>query len=95
MNAFTPGATVSLSATTSSSRVALSGGGKSVEIQNTGSVTVFVNLGDSSVSAATTDYPVLAGMCKVITRDPNAHTNIAGITASGSATVYFTAGEGV
>jgi hypothetical protein len=96
MNAlpFTPGATVSVAATTSTGNVALTGNGEQLEVQNTGAVTVFVNLGTSAVTAAVTDYPVLAGQSKLITRNPDGHTYLAAITASGTATVYVTIGRG-
>jgi hypothetical protein len=91
----TPGATVSIAAGTSTANVALTGNGEQLELQNTGAVTVFVNLGASAVTAAVTDYPVLAGQSKLITRNPDSHTHLAAITASGTATLYVTIGRGV
>lgn len=93
---FAPGGTVTLSATTSSSTVALSSGtGQSVEVQNSGSVVMFVKLGASTITAAVTDYPILAGQSKIITRDSNNQTYIACITSTSTATGYATIGEGV
>lgn len=94
-NAFTPGVTVSIAGTTTTARAAITGIGTTIEIQNTGTTTIFVNLGNSTVTAAVTDYPVLGGQSKMITRgDPASYTHIAAITGTGTATVYVTAGEG-
>jgi hypothetical protein len=94
INAFSPGATVSLSVTTTSAAVALSGNGSVVEVQNAGAAPIFIKLGGASVTAAATDYPVLAGTSKLITRDADSQTYIAAIAASGSSTLYATIGEG-
>lgn len=93
VSAFTPGATVTLTAATVSSASQLSSTGAAVEVQNAGSVAVFVKFGDSTVTAAVTDYPVLAGQSKLIGR-ASSQTYIATITASGGCTVYATTGEG-
>jgi hypothetical protein len=92
---FTPGATVSLAVTTTTGNVALTGNGEQLELTNAGTATVFVALGGTSVTAAVTDYPVLTGSSKLITRNPDSHTRIAGITAAGTATLYITVGRGL
>jgi hypothetical protein len=100
IEAFSPGGTVSLSATTSSSRVLLGGlAGKlrvQVRLYNTGSVPVFVSFGTDQAVAAVTDMPLAPGVPEIVTlQDGNgAARYLAGITASGSATVYATVGEG-
>lgn len=96
-NAFKPGATVTVAAasgTTGANRQQLSGAGSVVEINNVGGVEVFVKLGGATVAAALTDYPVPGGQCKTIGRDPNGETYVDAITASGTANVRFTVGEG-
>lgn len=91
---FAPGPTVSLAVTASSSSVALQGAGSTVEVQNTATVTMFVKLGGSTATAAATDYPVLAGQSKTISRDSGS-TYLAAIAPGGTGTVYATTGEGM
>lgn len=91
---FSPSATVSLATTNSTGNVALSGVGSTLEIQNAGAVTVFVKLGAAGATAAITDYPVLGGMSKVVGIGDSI-TTAAAITGTGTATVYFSRGEGV
>ena len=92
-----PAGTVNLSATTASSRVAFistSGYAGSMYVQNFGSVTVFVETGSSTVTAAVaTGFPIPAGGGRLI-RARNNDTHLAAITATGSATVYITPGRG-
>ncbi len=95
-----PAATVNLSATTSSSRVQVltaSYGSSSepvVRLYNAGSVVVFVAFGDSTVTASTTaNMPIAPGSVEAFTVSPT-QTHVAGITASGSATLYATPGAG-
>ena len=95
------GSTVSISATTSSSATALSSvpvGRFHLRIFNAGSATVFITRGGSTVAATTSSYPVPSGAIEVITinnPDANPVTHVAAITASGTATVYFTVGWGI
>lgn len=88
---FAPGPTMTLNAGATSSTVALSGTGSVVEVQNAGSVPVFVKFG---AAAAMTDYPILPGQSKLLTRDPTAQT-LAAIAGSGNAMIYVTTGEGM
>lgn len=92
---FAPGPTLPLAVSATSSSVQLSGSGGAVEVSNTGSVTMFIKLGSSTVTAATTDYPIPAGQAKLIGRDPNTQTYLAAITASGTTSGYATTGEGM
>ena len=96
------GSTVSISATTSSSAVALNSqpniGRFHLRIFNAGSATVFITRGTSTVAATTSSYPIPSGAIEVITinnADASPVTHVAAITASGTATVYFTVGWGV
>lgn len=94
--------TVSISASTSSSRVALqktpSTGEFHLRIHNAGAATIFFNRGGSTIDATTSNMPIPAGAVEVITinnaqKEPVTH--VAAITASGTATVYFTVGWGL
>jgi hypothetical protein len=86
--------TLTLSATTSSSRVQVSAVAVPQEyrIYNAGTVAVFIEDGNSAVTANTTaDVPIAPGAIEVLTL---AGTHVAGITASGTATIYITPGDG-
>jgi len=89
-------ATVTLNATGTTSRVQLQTavpGAPNARLYNSGSVAVFVNCGDVTVVATTaTGMPVAPGSVEVIGCQ---NTHIAGITASGTATVYVTPGTGI
>jgi hypothetical protein len=86
--------TVTLAATTTTSRVAIATIAAPGEwrIYNAGAVAAFIVDGDVAVVATTaTGLPIAPGAVEVLTLSG---THIAGITASGSATVYFTPGDG-
>lgn len=92
--------TVNLSGTTSSSRVQvfLTTPGVTSEpvirLYNAGTVAIFVEFGGSSVTAATTTgIPIAPGSVEAFRVD-NSQTYVAGITASGTATLYATPGYG-
>lgn len=98
------GSTVSLSASTSSSSVTLvglpSGGGGSkrqFRLHNAGSVLVFVVQGVcSGLTATTASLPIPAGAVEVLSFDASdTRACLAGITTSGTATLYVTTGEGI
>lgn len=94
LSPFTPATTVSIAATTATAQVSFGSGGRNVVVTNASTVTIFIKFGSSSaVTAAVTDYPVLAGMKETLDRGD--YTNVAAITASGSGTIYFTSGDGV
>lgn len=94
-----PLATITLSVTGSSATTALpTVGGDSIrqlELQNNGSVVVFVETGISTATAAVaTGYPILPGQSKVITIS-RASTHVAVIGASaGPTTLYVSVGIG-
>lgn len=100
LEAFTPGTTVKLAATTSSASVSLTGADgklkRQVRLYNAGSVVVFIKVGASGLTATVDDMPLVPGMAELITvQDANGvQRHLAGITASGSADVYATVGEG-
>ena len=90
----------SLACTTSSSRVALVGTTVQVNcalICNTGAVWVFVLLGGNTVTATTSCMAIPPGACALVslsTQGVAVPTYMAGITATGSATVQITLGYG-
>lgn len=93
-----PVGTITISATTSSAATALPGAGadtlRQLEIQNAGSVAVFVEPGISTVVAAVASgYPILPGQSKVVTIQ-RTFTHIAAISASGTQTLYVSVGFG-
>lgn len=98
INIFSPiGNTVNVAATTSTGSVALTSAGTigdaTVRVYNAGTVEAFVNFGASGVTAvATTSIPIAPGGTFAFSKGGNTHA--AAITASGSATVYFTTGRG-
>jgi hypothetical protein len=93
-------ATASISANTTSVRAAIARqpmGAHQLRLHNAGASTVFWAAGDAAVSAAVTDIPLPAGAIEVVTvTNPGAQgaTHIAAITASGTASLYLTTGQG-
>lgn len=89
---------VSLSCTSSSgtsSRTALVGSGSVLMLTNVSDVVAYVAWGDSSVAATASYYPLLPGTKEIVTISQEiAVTHIAGITASGTATVLAHKGYG-
>lgn len=105
MRPFAPksGSTVNISATTTSGTAALgmdvAGGEFQCRIHNAGSATAFVAFVTSSSGTATAaaHMPLPSGAVEVvtITNPSNAPiTHAAAITGTGTATVYFTPGQG-
>lgn len=103
MKPFTPvdDATASISATTSSARAAIRlqpTGAHQARLYNAGSATVFWAAGDGAVTAAATDVPLPSGAIEVVTilnASASPATHVAAITASGTATLYITTGQGL
>jgi hypothetical protein len=93
--AFTPiGATASLAVTAVSGNVALNRlGANQVLVLNLGDAEAFIDFGDDTKTATTTDTPVPAGGWIMLSIPPAA-THAAAITASGTATLRFTPGDG-
>jgi hypothetical protein len=92
--AFSPEATVSITAGTSSNAVALGGSGPSLLVFNTTSSIAFLSLGAStSVIATTGSLPVPAGAQLLLTVGATVAA-AAVVLASGSGTVYLTRGSG-
>jgi len=77
-------------------------GGNQYRIINAGNVTVFLGFGNTSANATSNAVivtssqqaiPLLPGTDEILTFVPNAY--FTGITASGSASIYVTPGDGV
>lgn len=78
-----------------SSRTAMVGSGSVVTICNTGTVTAFVALGTSSVTATTACYPILPGTKEILSvSEGESMDYAAGITASGTTTLSIHRGYG-
>jgi hypothetical protein len=95
--AFKPQAasTVTISVTTSSVATALPVISAQYRMYNAGAVPVFFNFGESgSTASVATATPIAPGAVEVFS-PPSGSTHVAAIVASGSATLYVTAGEGV
>lgn len=89
---YMPSGNASLAAGVSSSRVVLPSADTAVWVQNLGSATVYLKFGNSSVVATTSDTPLLAGQNALL--NSAAATHLAGITASGTASLTITTGTG-
>jgi hypothetical protein len=95
---FTPiGATANLAVTSTTGRVALdnlTNQSRSVRVYNAGLVVVFLEFGAGTIeAAAATSLPLGPGAVEFF-EIGGAVTHCAGITASGTATVYFSEGMG-
>lgn len=87
--------TVNLAATITTGRVAIAtvAAPGAWRVYNAGTVAVFIEDGNSAVTANTSGgMPLAPGATEVLTLNG---THVAGITASGTATVYFTPGDGI
>lgn len=86
------GATVSLSVSSISSRVALVTTSPTVWVCNTGATLANVGFGDSGYVATSADTPIPAGLCGNLS--PNGGAYMAAITASSTTTITATPGTG-
>ena len=91
---FRPTGTVSLSAGTSSMAMALAGGGDSVVVTNISASLAYVRFGsDPSVSASTSDMPVMANSHVMLS--VNSLVGFAAaLLVAGSGVILFTRGDG-
>lgn len=92
---FTPGATVTLAVTTATARVAMTRG-YSDQVMITapaGGAMAFVRFGDSTVTAAITDTPIVPGTQAIFSIAPGT-THMAAITGATTQTLYATSGNG-
>lgn len=90
--------TVTLAVTNSSSRVqftSVANKRRSVRVANVGPRPIFVEFGDVTVVATTAaGVPVAPGTSEVF-GIPSSVTHVAALTASGTATLYTTPGQGL
>lgn len=98
---FYPIASVALALTTTSARVAIPGTiereqKRTVRLANPETAGVFIAFGSSTVTAAVdgTSLYLPAGAVELF-EPPVGVTHVAGVLASGTGTLYITAGEGV
>jgi hypothetical protein len=91
---FRPTGTVALSASTLSASIGLAGGGETVVVTNISGSLAYVRFGaDPSVSASTTDMPILAN--SKATLSVNGLVSCASaVLVSGNGTILFTRGDG-
>lgn len=92
--------TANISVSGSSQRVLLDtrNGPMTVRVMNNGTATVWIQGGDSTVTASTTtSLPVGPGVHEVLTFSPgqNGELWIAAIAAGATGTIYFTEGAGL
>ena len=91
---FRPTGTVSVSVSNVSSNTPLSGGGDSIVVTNATTSLGYVRFGsDMTVTASTTDMPVLAGS-RVILSINSLISYAAAISPSGSGSILFSRGDG-
>jgi hypothetical protein len=90
------GATVSIAASTASGRVALGSVASEYRLFANSTAPVWVEFGDSSVTAASTlSMPLQAAVAAVFRPSVHTHTHLAVISVSTAApTIYATPGEG-
>ena len=96
---FKPSGGVSLACTSTTGSTALSGTGDQVLVTNTGLVPVHVAFGAAAITATTASQAILP-MSQVLLTLPEVSsgvpaTYVAGITASGSATIQVSTGLGL
>lgn len=85
------GDTVTLLATTTSSANTLPGSASQVLVQCASGV-AFLRFSSAASDATTSDTAIVGPFCKVLTKGGCGHVSV--ITATGTATVYVTPGEG-
>lgn len=90
------GNTVNLAVTGSTQQLTFPAGvgTRSIRVVNVGSQTIFINKGDSTVTASTsTSLPILANTVESFLIHPE-DTTLAAIAAGAGSTLYITIGEG-
>jgi len=93
-NPFSATGSVTLSATTSPSSGRLIGGGDTVVVTNSANALIFVRFGaDSSVSASTSDMPILPASQSILSVNPLIQY-VSVVSSGGSGNVIFTRGDG-
>lgn len=95
--AFEPLATAKITVGASTARVAVTTlkGKVQVRVCSDGTDTVWIKFGGSTVTAATTDMPILPGSAEIFTIASDGDLYVAAIGNSASGTIYFTPGSGI
>ena len=92
---FKPITNATVSASTTSTNVALGTAGDSVMVYNASNSTAFVNWGSNTVVATTSHFPVPAGSRTLLDIGSfNSLTHVAVVLGTGSGTVYLNQGSG-
>ena len=99
---FTPDFSFTVTVTTVNAATAFgAGAGETVEVYNAGTVPVFFTFGTSAATAAVPTGTaakhsscIAPGVTKAYTREPTTQTHFAAITASTTAVIYVSTGEG-
>lgn len=91
---FTPGANFSISVTTTTGNVAITGAGTTLRLANVSAVECFVATGVGSGVAATTAGFSVPGNSQVLITVPSATTYLAAITAATTTTLRISRGDG-
>lgn len=85
--------TAQLVAGVASARVALDPYASVVRVLNAGPNLAYIRFGDSTVTATNARMPIPSGSTELFTKATASH--VAAITDTGTATLYFTNGEGI
>lgn len=96
LKAFSPSgaATVTIAATTTSASATLDANSSQVRVVNAaGGSMAFIRFSTGASTAVATDMPIAPGTDAVFTKGTATH--VAAICATGTATLYFTNGEGM
>ncbi len=90
---FTPGGNFSLAVGTTTSNVAITGAGTTLRLANVAAVECFVAFGTSAVEATTGGFSMPANS-QILVCVPGTTTHVAAITASSTATLRISRGDG-
>ncbi|MES2148597.1 MAG: hypothetical protein V4508_02280 [Pseudomonadota bacterium] len=86
-------ATVPIAATTASASAALDKYSSAVRVVNGGTAMAFIRFSTGAATAVVTDMPIASGATETFTK--GSADTVSAITASGTAALYFTNGEGL
>lgn len=93
VSAFTPGGNFSLSVTTTTGNVAITGAGTTLRLANVTAQECFVAFGASTVVATTGGFS-MPGNTQMLVTIPSGTTHVAAITASSTTTLRIARGDG-
>lgn len=86
-------ATTTIAATVASASTTLDRYSDCVRVVNAGTGTAFIRFSTGAETATVTDMPVLPNSTEVFTK--GAYTHVSAICGTGTATLYFTNGQGL